>query len=143
MRTVILAEVEVVATTAERRRLLWLLYFAAVRRITRMGSMQPQLSWPFEGEVFPRDLLAIIQRTVSAGEFPALTVIHDDEGDWLVSDGVHDPNGASASSVLHLQHVVDLDPSLAQLATMPPGYVAWRATASDAWVIEGWTYADD
>jgi hypothetical protein len=46
-----------------------------------MGSMQPQLSWPFEGEGFPHDLLAIIQRTVSAGEFRALTVIHDDEDD--------------------------------------------------------------
>ncbi|MFB7246556.1 hypothetical protein ACFCYX_29335 [Streptomyces populi] len=108
-----------------------------------MGSMQPQLSWPFEGEAFPHDLLAIIQRTVSAGEFPALTVIHDDEDDWLVSDGVHDPNGSDASSVLHLQHVLDLDPSVAQLATMPPGYVAWRSTASDDWVVEEWTYADD
>lgn len=118
-------------------------HFAAVRTITRMGSTQPQLSWPFEGDAFPHDLLAIIQRTVSAGEFPALTVIHDDEDDWLVSDGVHDPNGAGASSVLHLHHVVDLDPSLAQLATMPPGHVAWRSTASDTWVIEEWTYADD
>ncbi|RFC77323.1 hypothetical protein [Streptomyces sp. AcE210] len=71
-----------------------------------------------------------------------LTVIHDDEDDWLVSDGVHDPNGG-ASSVLHLQHVVDSDPSLAQLATMPPGYVTWRSTAIDAWVIEEWTYPDD
>ncbi|MCX4460442.1 hypothetical protein OG585_51580 (plasmid) [Streptomyces sp. NBC_01340] len=130
------------ATIAERGQLLWLLYFAAVRRITRMGSMQPELSWPFEGEVFPQGLLAIIQRSVSAGEFPALTVIHDDEDDWLVSDGVHDPNGG-ASSVLHLQHVVDSDPSLAQLATMPPGYVARRSTAADTWVIEEWTYPDD
>ncbi|GGU45533.1 hypothetical protein GCM10010259_40600 [Streptomyces daghestanicus] len=45
------------------------------------------------------------------------------------------------SSVLHLQHVVDSDPSLAQLATMPPGYAAWRSTAADAWVIEEWTYS--
>lgn len=95
-----------------------------------------------KGRPFPHDLLAIIQRTVSAGEFPVLTVIHDDEDDWLVSDGVHDPNGG-ASSVLHLQHVVDSDPSLAELATMPPGYVARRSTAGDAWVIEEWTYPDD
>ncbi|MDH6436237.1 hypothetical protein M2158_004777 [Streptomyces sp. SAI-144] len=97
-----------------------------------MGSMQPQLSWPFEEEVFPHDLLAIIQRTVSAGEFPALTVIHDDEDDWLASDGVHDPNGAGASSVLHLQHVVDLDPSLSQLATMSPGYGAMLKTCGSS-----------
>ncbi|MFD8423517.1 hypothetical protein [Streptomyces sp. NPDC059466] len=108
-----------------------------------MGSMQPQVSWPFEGEAFPHDLLAFVQRTVSAGEFPALTVIHDDEDDWLVSDGVHDPNGSDASTVLHLQHVLDLDPSVAQLATMPPGCVAWRSTAADDWVVEEWTYVDD
>src|SRR4051794_11167603 len=95
-------------------RLLWLLYFAAVRRIARMGSMQRELSWPYEGDVFPQGLLAIIQRTVSAREFPTLTVIHDDEDDWLVSDGVHDPNGG-ASSVHHLQNVVNSDPSLAEL----------------------------
>ncbi|WP_330264182.1 hypothetical protein [Streptomyces griseorubiginosus] len=107
-----------------------------------MGSMQPELSWPFEGEVFPQGLLAVVQKTVSAGEFPALTVIHDDEGDWLVSDGVHDPSDG-ASKLRHLHHVVDLDPSLARLATMPPGHVAWRATRHDVWTIEEWTYPDE
>ncbi|MFJ9099522.1 hypothetical protein ACIRJM_13685 [Streptomyces sp. NPDC102405] len=107
-----------------------------------MGSMQRELSWPYEGDVFPQGLLAIIQRTVSAREFPTLTVIHDDEDDWLVSDGVHDPNGG-ASSVHHLQHVVNSDPSLAELATVPPGHVAWRSTAGGVWVIEEWTYPDD
>jgi hypothetical protein len=58
---------------AARDRLLWFLNFAAVRSIARMGSMQPELSWPYEGGVFPEGPLAIVQRTVSEAQSPALT----------------------------------------------------------------------
>ncbi|MFE7772873.1 hypothetical protein ACFU5O_03040 [Streptomyces sp. NPDC057445] len=108
-----------------------------------MGSMQPGVSWPFENGTFPVELLAIVQRTVSEGQFPALTVIHDDEGDWLVSDDLHDPNAHGASTVQHLLHVLELDSSLAQLAALPPGHVAWRANAEDPWIISEWAYADE
>ncbi|MET8782295.1 hypothetical protein [Streptomyces sp. NPDC004589] len=70
-----------------------------------MGSIQPDVSWPFESNAFPEGLLAIVQRTVSDGHFPALAVIHDDEDDWLVSDDIHDPNEEEASGILHLDHV--------------------------------------
>ncbi|MFD4691976.1 hypothetical protein [Streptomyces sp. NPDC058463] len=108
-----------------------------------MGSMQPELSWPYERGVFPAGLLAIVQRTVSEARLPALTVIHDDEDDWLVSDDVHDPNEDGASIVQHLQHVLALDPSLAELATMPPGHVACRTSGTASWEVSTWDYADD
>ncbi|MFE6889255.1 hypothetical protein [Streptomyces sp. NPDC057694] len=108
-----------------------------------MGSMQPELSWPYQGGAFPEGLLAIVQRTVSEGQFPALTVIHDDEDDWLISDDVHDPNEDGASAVQHLRHALALDPSLAELATMRPGYVAHRTSVTAPWEISEWAYADD
>ncbi|MFE0519362.1 hypothetical protein [Streptomyces sp. NPDC058954] len=108
-----------------------------------MGSMQPELSWPYESGGFPEGLLAIVQRTVSEAQFPALTVIHDEEDDWLVSDDVHDPNEDGASIVQHLHHVVALDPSIAELVTMPPGHVACRTSVTAPWEISEWVYGDD
>ncbi|MGQ5648452.1 hypothetical protein ACUJ8H_00050 [Streptomyces sp. EKR5.2] len=108
-----------------------------------MGSIQPEQSWPYRGGAFPEGLLAIVQRTVSEAQFPALTVIHDEEDDWLVCDDVHDPNEDGASTVQHLHHVLALDPSLAELVTMPPGFVAHRTSATTSWEISEWVYADD
>jgi len=107
-----------------------------------MGSMQPEISWPFAEGVFPAGLLAIVQRTVADGTCPALMVIHDDEDDWLLCDNVHDPNSADASTVLHLDHVLALDPSLADLAGLPPGHIAERTTAQSPWAVRAWTYTD-
>ncbi|MGW1734727.1 hypothetical protein [Streptomyces sp. NPDC001999] len=107
-----------------------------------MGSIQSDVNWPFEGNTFPDGLLAIVQRTVSDGHFPALAVIHDDEDDWLVSDDIHDPNEDGASVILHLDHVLQLDPSLRQLATLAPGHVATRTDAHAPWKITAWSYSE-
>ncbi|MGW3107829.1 hypothetical protein [Streptomyces sp. N50] len=108
-----------------------------------MGSMQPDITWPFPAGVFPAGLLAVVQRTVVDAEFPALTVIHDDEDDWLLCDGLHDPNADGASIVAHMDHVLTQDPSLIELADMPPGHVAERSSGETPWEIRSWAYPSD
>ncbi|MGW2706717.1 hypothetical protein [Streptomyces sp. NPDC001340] len=108
-----------------------------------MGSMQPDVTWPFTDGTFPHDLLAIVQRTVADGSQPALMVIHDDEQDWLLADGLHDPNADGASIVCHLDHVLSLDPSVAALASLPPSHIAERVSRDEPWSIRSWTYEDE
>ncbi|MFF7163968.1 hypothetical protein ACFZBP_21870 [Streptomyces sp. NPDC008086] len=108
-----------------------------------MGSMQPDITWPFPNGVFPSGLLAVVQRTVVKGDFPALVVLHDHEDDWLLCDGLHDPNADGASIVAHVDHLLTLDPSLVELASMPLGHVAERSSSGTPWEIRPWTYSDD
>ena len=42
-----------------------------------------------------------------------------------------------------MDHVLAQDPSLADLADMPPGHVAERSSAQTPWEIRPWTYASD
>ncbi|MFF5030105.1 hypothetical protein ACFY2J_38665 [Streptomyces collinus] len=108
-----------------------------------MGSMQPDVTWPFTDDAFPQGLVAIVQRTVADGSLPALLVIHDQERDWLLADGVHDPNADGASIVCHLDHVLSLDPTVAALAGLPPGHIAERVSGDEPWSIRSWDYEDE
>ncbi|MFE1308089.1 hypothetical protein [Streptomyces sp. NPDC058755] len=84
----------------------------------------------------------VIQRTIINGELPALIVIHDDEGDWLIGDGINDPNEDGACGIYHLAHVVSLDESLTEVMNIPIGYGAKRESASAPWEISPWAYDD-
>jgi hypothetical protein len=85
----------------------------------------------------------VVQKTVADGDLPALVVIHDDEDDWVVNDGVNDPNIPDACDICHLGHVVALDPTVAEVMNIPAGYVAFRQDGVSPWVIEPWKYPDD
>jgi hypothetical protein len=99
--------------------------------------------FPFPGERFPDDLGAVIQRTVLDGQHPARYVGHTAENDWVVGDGVDDPNADGACVAAHIRHVVDQDASLEALATLPIGFEARRDSERDPWAIEPFTYLDD
>ncbi|WP_346129335.1 hypothetical protein [Lentzea roselyniae] len=85
---------------------------------------------------------AIVQRTVANGEMPALVVVHDDEGDWLIGDGVNDPNVDDACGLFHLGHVIEMDPSLMQVLDLPAAHIATRESAASAWEIAALQYED-
>jgi hypothetical protein len=70
-------------------------------------------------------------------------VIHDDENDWIVQDGVTDPTDPGASIIQHIAHVVERDPSVGQTADLPLGHVAWRRRREDSWTVEEWAYKDE
>jgi hypothetical protein len=91
---------------------------------------------------FPPGTSAIVQETVMDRRMPALVVIHDDEDDWLVGDGVNDPNVRGASGIYHIDHVVALDPSIGEVAAMPTAHWATRPSASDPWTISQFSYED-
>jgi hypothetical protein len=99
--------------------------------------------WPFPADVFPDDLGAVVQRTVLEGRRPALFVAHAADGDWMVGDGVGDPNVPGATVATHIRHVVTRDPGVGALATLPPGRRADRPTAADPWVVSDFTYDDE
>jgi hypothetical protein len=89
------------------------------------------------------NVVGVVQKTVADGVLPALIVIHDDEDDWVITDGMNDPNDPDACDVCHLGHVIALDPSVAEVMSIPVGYVAYRQDVSSPWVIEPWQYPDD
>ncbi|GAA3143041.1 hypothetical protein GCM10010466_37520 [Planomonospora alba] len=108
-----------------------------------MSKVIRDMPFPFPGGRFPPELGAVVQRTVVSGELPALIVIHDDENDWLIGDGITDASDPTASIIKHIHHVVEMDPSVEETATLPCGYAAQRASQSAPWVITPWSYPDE
>jgi hypothetical protein len=108
-----------------------------------MGEMDQFVDFPFPDNRFPSRLGAVIQRTVLGGRLPARYVAHTDDNSWLVSDSITDPNEKGASVAAHIRHVVDRDPSIEQLATMPPGFHARRASIEQPWEIEPFVWLSD
>ncbi|MFI1965424.1 hypothetical protein ACH429_15145 [Streptomyces pathocidini] len=99
--------------------------------------------FPFPGDRFPEGLGAVVQRTVAEGLLPALTVVHDTEGDWLVGDGANDPNLPDACQVHCLAHLAEADPAIAETATLPPGHAAYREGPGSPWVVRPFAYEEE
>lgn len=108
-----------------------------------MGDMFQTRPWPFERDRFPEDLGAVVMKTVLNGDLPALQFVHTRDNSWLIADGVSDPNASGACIATHIRHVLNLDPGLEELATLPIGYVANRSAAREPWVITPFSYEDD
>ena len=96
-------------------------------------EMHRSLPFPYPGGRFPLDLGAAIQRTVLTGDEPARVVVHDADGDWAIGDGVNDPNLPGAVVATHIHHIVERDPSVGELASMPPGWKAERDEPGEKW----------
>jgi hypothetical protein len=84
----------------------------------------------------------VVQRTVVDDELPALVVIHDDDGDWLIGDGVNDPNEDGACMIVHLGHILGKDETLAEVMNLPRGWAAFRSSPTAAWEISRWQYEE-
>jgi hypothetical protein len=108
-----------------------------------MGELLRNLPHPFPDDRFPEGMGGVVQRTVANGELPALIVIHDDDNDWLIGDGINDPNSYEASGLFHLRHIIDQDPSIEATASLPIGYVAWRGSPGEDWTVEKFDYAEE
>ena len=84
--------------------------------------------WPFDQGP---NVAAITVRSVLDGD-PILSVTHDEDDDgWQFLDG-RDVDEDEAR-VVSMATVVALDPSLLEVADLPPGWVAWRAGPAVAW----------
>lgn len=100
------------------------------------------LPWPFRNNEFPADLGAVVLRSVLGGAMPALQVLHDPGGGWAIADGVGDPNDQKALVVTHIRLVTNVDPSLNQLTTMPPGTEANGESVSGDWKLSSFAWDD-
>lgn len=71
-------------------------------------------------------------RSIIFGGEPILLVTHDcDDDGWQFLDG-RPPESSNAATV-GLGEVVRHDPSVLELADMPPGWRAWRDSPGAAW----------
>jgi len=115
---------------------------ARAQELREEKRLTETVPWPFEDDTFPARLGVAVMHTVLNGEMPALQVVHAAEDWWGVADGVNSPNG-HASTTAHMQHVLELDPTLAELATLAPGFQADRDDVESPWVVSPFAWGDD
>ena len=84
--------------------------------------------WQFDQ---PQNTAALVSRSIVYDGHPILFVTHDeDDHGWQFLDGTNPP-----SEFVHvcMSHPVGLDPTLHQIADLPPGWCAWRDTIDQPW----------
>lgn len=88
--------------------------------------------WPFDQ---PRNCAVVACRQIVCDGAPILHVVHDaaDEGwQFLMLDDVREED----VSVVALEQIVALDPSVLDVANIPSGWRAWRASVDHDWIRE-------
>lgn len=90
---------------------------------------QPWLAstWHFED---PKDVAAFATGAVLSGA-PVLSVTHGEDGTWRLVSG--DPVRTSDARPVSLGSMVDRDPTLAYLSSLPRGWRATRSSVDDPW----------
>jgi hypothetical protein len=86
-------------------------------------------SWPFDQ---PKSCAVLTLRSIVFRGEPILRVTHYAEDHGWQFLGLGDAD-ASDAAVVALSEVVARDPSLLQVADLPPGWRAWRSPASAPW----------
>jgi hypothetical protein len=88
--------------------------------------------WPFDQ---PRNCATIFSKSVLDRSRPILRVSHDDDDNgWQFLDGVSE--AIEDVALAGLGHVLDIDPSIVELADLEPGFQATRERLGANWVIE-------
>jgi hypothetical protein len=82
--------------------------------------------WPFDQ---PQDCAVFSVRDIVFGGKPILFVSHDDDWQFLTGDVVSKEEAA----VVGLGEIVQLDPSVLELADLPLGWIATRRSANANW----------
>jgi hypothetical protein len=85
--------------------------------------------WPFDD---PKNVAVITLNSIVKGGRPILHVTHDaDDGTWQFLDGttVSEDN----ASVVSLEEITRIDPSIMELADLPVGWYADRSAPSEPW----------
>lgn len=109
-----------------------------------MGAeMERFVEFPFPDERFPDELGAVVQRTILDEGQAVRYVGHTHENDWCLSDGVTDPNAPGATVAVHIRHVIDHDPTLEPLASLPVGFQAERDSPNEPWRITPFAWLPD
>jgi hypothetical protein len=85
--------------------------------------------WPFDD---PPNVAVITTLEIMERRAPILLVSHDEEdGGWQFLPG--GPVSVDDGRAVALRSILQLDRSIAQLADLPPGWQASRASPRDPW----------
>ena len=85
--------------------------------------------WPFDQ---PRNTASITLRSIVFTGAPILHVTHDEDDHGWQFLGMEDAREDDAC-VVGLQEIVTRDPSVLELADLPPGWHAWRRSRTSPW----------
>ncbi|MDD5058660.1 MAG: hypothetical protein PHQ60_12390 [Sideroxydans sp.] len=90
-------------------------------------------NWPFDQ---PKNSAVITLKQIVVGKAQILRVTHDanDHGWQFLNPNIEVIE--SNASVVSLEQIVKLDPSILELANLPPGWSAWRTKVGEKWVKE-------
>lgn len=100
-----------------------------VPAIAKTREMWDTAGWSFADSVFT---IAASTESVLAGESPILSARRDvDMALWHFHDGL--PRSFKDAQVVTLWHVLQLDPTVGELANLPPGWVAERDAVGEPW----------
>jgi hypothetical protein len=94
----------------------------------RQPLLNDMTVWPFPAG---RNRAALSTTPVIEGAKPILVVVHDDEDDWQFLSGT--TTEADDAQLVCLGSVVDLDPSVLELASLPLGWCATREAVGKPW----------
>jgi hypothetical protein len=86
--------------------------------------------WPFDQ---PPNCAVITLRQIVDGSQPILRVTHDSDDHGWQFLAIDDARVEDAA-VVSLQTILNVDPSLVEVADLPPGWHAWRPSITDAWM---------
>ena len=87
-------------------------------------------TWPFDQ---PRNCAVFTISGVLDGKEPILHVTHDEDDHGWQFLGSGDAQVVDAKLVA-FHEIVEMDPTLLQLADLPPGWRAWREKPGAAWM---------
>ncbi len=96
------------------------------------------LKWRMAKRFISPNGLVITTRQVMEDGWPILLVTHDDEEPrgWQFVNGHGDTDDPGNGIPVHVQHVLDLDPSVGKLSDLPAGWRARRESAGGEWTRE-------
>ena len=86
------------------------------------------MDWPFDQAP---DVAAITTRQVIEQKFPVLSVTHYSDHSWGFVCGTTDET--EDGRVISMSEALEIDPSLREVADLPPGWTARRQMIGGAW----------
>jgi hypothetical protein len=85
--------------------------------------------WPFDQ---PRNCATFTLRSIIFDGGPILAAFHDaDDHGWQFLDGK--PAELANAALVCLQEIVRHDPTVLEIADLPPGWCAWREAPGSPW----------
>lgn len=81
-------------------------------------------------------------RNVYEREAPVLYIVHGEDGDWQLLCGGNEHDDANEIVVLHVAHLIERDPSLAEILDLDLGHEAERLSRAAEWVRRRSTFED-